>query len=655
MAMTFEDIERARQMYAGQVPTVPVVAPPMPVEISAPAPVAAPPGRAPSPWKTPEGFDEAAFQRDIRVHPWYTQFQQKYGEAPNLEDPDYDYRSAWAAGIRPEIYKHDGTYHWSSSLPSGQMLKSENHPTAWMEHFMRATGTDPNDLGLKSKEEGDAYLARMKQRPAAAQPSRDQELLQQKPVQAPAQPQMNLSNWRGEMLKAYDANSAAQQNVARETANALDRASVDTQVLGAMHEEDLRASTERQKLIDDGWKQERAALVDQWNALNDQANNSVISDRRSVKQKAMGALALGLGQATDQNNLVAGLMQGVPVQTHNADSIQDNINATIDRDIDIQRMNLQNKRAAADAKYSQLGMARQFFGDDTAAEQFVRSSQKEEFGLAMEQIANTLGNDVAKQRAIAVGEQNKLEGQQGKAQLLAQLEAQRKAEAAARAAARAKGPDYSKFTREEIEAALLQPGGAPQSLEEFYRVKYVDPERKAAADDAALASKKIGDQKTQAEIAKLEAEARGGGGHMSDGDKKLARLAQGIEPAVAHLAPYLSSGKDIPYLGVAETGPAKALGAVIPEAFTPNENLAFRSSVDAVANVLLRDESGAALPPAEVASKKASWGIGSGSHEMRKEGLRRMLIELAARKANGSLPPTIDAQPVGGQPVADGR
>lgn len=490
--------------------------------------------------------------------------------------------------------------------------------------------------------------------PSPQLPAMERELLQQKPIASPAQPQMNLSNWRGEMLKAYDANSAAQQGAALETANAIDRASADTQVLGAMHEEDMRASTERQRLIDDEWKQARPALVSDWNRLNDEANSTVISDRRSVKQKAMGALALGLGQATDQNNLVAGLMQGVPVQTHNADSIQDNINATIDRDIDIQRMNLQNKRSAADAKYSQLGMARQFFGDDTAAEQFVRSSQKEEFGLAMEQIANTLGNDVAKQRALSVGEQNKLEGAQGKAQLLAQLEAQRKAEAAARAAARAKGPDYSKFTRQEIEAALSQPGGAPQSLEEFYRVKYTDPERKAAADEAALASKKLGDQKTEAEIAKLGAEARSGGGHMSDGDKKLARLSAGVAPAVQFLAPYLGS-KEIPYLGVAQTGPAKALNAIVPEALTPDENLQFGASVAALENVLLRDESGASISESDQNAKRASWGTRSGSHAVRKEGLRRMLLEFAARKSNGTLPPDIDAQPVGGGPVADGR
>lgn len=92
---------------------------------------------------------EGQFQRGIQATPWYSEFQQKYGEKPNLNDPEYNYRAAWSAGLRPERYAPDGgAYHWPSSLPNGQMLKSENHPTAWMEHFMRATGKDPNALGI---------------------------------------------------------------------------------------------------------------------------------------------------------------------------------------------------------------------------------------------------------------------------------------------------------------------------------------------------------------------------------------------------------------------------------------------------------------------------------------------------------------------------
>lgn len=102
---------------------------------------------------------EAQFRAAIMAHPWFQEFVKQHGEPPNLNDPDYDYRKAWAAGLRPQRYEHDGgRYHWPSALPNGEMLKGANHPTVWMEHFMRATGVDPNALGIKTPEEAQRYL-----------------------------------------------------------------------------------------------------------------------------------------------------------------------------------------------------------------------------------------------------------------------------------------------------------------------------------------------------------------------------------------------------------------------------------------------------------------------------------------------------------------
>ena len=102
--------------------------------------------------RQPTAFDpnkEQQFQAWIRALPWFSEFKAKYGEEPNLNDPQYDYRKAWEAGVVPERNKHDGLYHWSSSDPrTGEMLKSEDHPTAWMEHFMRKFGYDPQDKGI---------------------------------------------------------------------------------------------------------------------------------------------------------------------------------------------------------------------------------------------------------------------------------------------------------------------------------------------------------------------------------------------------------------------------------------------------------------------------------------------------------------------------
>lgn len=93
---------------------------------------------------------ELVWEFDPDVRQWRSEFQQRFGEQPNIDDPQYNYRAAIAAGIRPERYAPDGnSYHWPSSTQQPprmpQMLKSADHPTAWMEHYMQQNGVDPNE------------------------------------------------------------------------------------------------------------------------------------------------------------------------------------------------------------------------------------------------------------------------------------------------------------------------------------------------------------------------------------------------------------------------------------------------------------------------------------------------------------------------------
>ena len=78
---------------------------------------------------------EKTFQVGIRATPWFAEFKQKFGEEPNLNDPDYDYRRAWAAGARPTVRDPgDNLLHWSSQF------KGENHPNRFVNGIDTITG-----------------------------------------------------------------------------------------------------------------------------------------------------------------------------------------------------------------------------------------------------------------------------------------------------------------------------------------------------------------------------------------------------------------------------------------------------------------------------------------------------------------------------------
>lgn len=101
---------------------------------------------------------EQQFQTAMSQPPysdWQQQFQQRYGERPDLNEPNYNYRLAYALGVQPQEYSHDpGMMHWSSAAPVAPYnepadLKGANHQTLWMEHFMRTYGTDPHEASAE--------------------------------------------------------------------------------------------------------------------------------------------------------------------------------------------------------------------------------------------------------------------------------------------------------------------------------------------------------------------------------------------------------------------------------------------------------------------------------------------------------------------------
>jgi hypothetical protein len=91
-----------------------------------------------------EPKDELAFQSWVRGTPFFSEYQKRWGEEPDLNTPIYDYRAAYKAGIAPERDPYDeNAFHWPSTTPDGTPLKATNHPTAWKQKFVEMHGHDP--------------------------------------------------------------------------------------------------------------------------------------------------------------------------------------------------------------------------------------------------------------------------------------------------------------------------------------------------------------------------------------------------------------------------------------------------------------------------------------------------------------------------------
>ena len=94
-------------------------------------------------------YKHARFEREMGASPWAKEYQTRYGEAPNLYAPEYDLYKAWEHGVQPTRDPYDqNSLHWPSRLPDGTLLKFRDHPTAWKEDAMSATGVNPDAVGL---------------------------------------------------------------------------------------------------------------------------------------------------------------------------------------------------------------------------------------------------------------------------------------------------------------------------------------------------------------------------------------------------------------------------------------------------------------------------------------------------------------------------
>ena len=106
------------------------------------------------------------YQKDVVKSKWFQETKKRHPEQSNeqvLQDQEsmghYDLKGAWKQGMfkqsdEHEANKYDNVHHLGDKgSQSGKMLKSPDHPTAWMEFFMEQHKKDPESLGLHTYED----------------------------------------------------------------------------------------------------------------------------------------------------------------------------------------------------------------------------------------------------------------------------------------------------------------------------------------------------------------------------------------------------------------------------------------------------------------------------------------------------------------------
>lgn len=141
-------------------------------------------------------------------------------------------------------------------------------------------------------------------------------------------------------------------------------------------------------------QQARDQVAGEFAELSEQANNMSPKDRRTKAQKVVGTLAIALGGVADGFAAMGG-----NYGTKHAADVQAQINLQIQRDLEMQKMALDNKRAAAAAKQTEFGMAREALGDAQQAEAFATAQLQRKYATQLRETGANTSREVAKAAA----------------------------------------------------------------------------------------------------------------------------------------------------------------------------------------------------------------------------------------------------------------
>lgn len=245
--------------------------------------------------------------------------------------------------------------------------------------------------------------------------------------------------------------SAQRADAAKGVAEARARSGVRSSKLLERQQGAVGASLARQQARQRGYEETRDQGMAEYKRMADQAANMSAYDRRSRGEKAMAALAVGIGTMADGLAQAGATYAGGSSNTNYAEQIDRAIQIGVERDLDEQREAIANLKDRAGAKLTELGIARDYFQDDTAAEEWTRQTIREHYGLALQEEAATLESETARFQGIEAGAAIAQDAADRKLQIADMREQRRLQRAAQARSGAAKGPDWGGLTREQLE------------------------------------------------------------------------------------------------------------------------------------------------------------------------------------------------------------
>lgn len=264
--------------------------------------------------------------------------------------------------------------------------------------------------------------------------------------QAPAQPsqpdsepitEADLRRPTQGLVKSVNASDQANADVANQELALGEAKSEAAKAVGKVaraHADKVEEDTANfQKVFGDQNKKLEGIAAD-YRSLMDGANNTkIMYDRRTTGQKVMGIIAMALGGVGDAMALAGGH------ETHTLDKIHEGIQASIDRDVAMQREAIEDKRRAAAGKLTEFGLGMQMFGNTKDAAKFAEAARGEKYAALADEAAANSDSVIFKKAATLAAAKTRAQSEATHMELFNGLELQRQRTEAAIAGAQNRG------------------------------------------------------------------------------------------------------------------------------------------------------------------------------------------------------------------------